>query len=60
MKKFDLIKSFLGKTTVYPSGVHKQNAVPFQTQNLEQIIKDKSVDCVDSAVVKNTCDVRRD
>ena len=38
MKNFELVKSFLGKTTVYPSGVKSENKTPFKTKNLENVV----------------------
>lgn len=38
MKNFELVQSFLGKTTVYPSGVKSKNKTPFKTQNLEKVV----------------------
>lgn len=38
MKNFELVQSFLGETTVYPSGVQAKDQAPFKTQNLEKVV----------------------
>lgn len=38
MEELKLVQSFLGNTTVYPSGMHNQNKSSFLTRNLKKVL----------------------